>query len=602
MNLVWWRTGMGVVVLCQMLWAAWPAHAQTSDNVLVVVNENSPASIEIGQYYTAARSIPADHVVRIKTAPVETIQRGAFETQIETPIGAHLTQKALQDRVLYIVLTKGVPIRVAGSGGRDGTGSSVDSELTLLYRKLLHQPVSALGRLPNPYYLGTAPLEKAEPMTRFTSEIYLVTRLDGFSVDDVKRLVDRGITPSSAGRIVLDQKATLVDRGGDQWLQDAADRLLAGPGKDRVTIDTTRTSATSSDPLIGYYSWGSNDPANARRQTGLTFSPGAIAATFVSTDARTFMEPPADWKPSGPGGGRLFAGSFQSLTGDLIRDGITGIAGHVGEPFLDATIRPQILFPAYLAGFNLAESFYLAMPFLSWQTIVVGDPLCTPFPRKSLAPDAIAKGFDPESQMPAILTERRMALAGAALNPSALKQMLAVEVDIARGAEERLESSLARATELEPRLAGAHLLLAAYYGKRGDYDRAIARFRRVVEISPNNATALNDLAYMLAENKKQPAEALPFAERALRIAPAPPILDTLGWTYHLLGQDDRGIGYLERALTEAADNVDILLHAAIVHAALNYRITARAELASALKLDPTLAERADVKALQATLK
>ena len=40
-----------------------------------------------------------------------------------------------------------------------------------------------------------------------------------------------------------------------------------------------------------------------------------------------------------------------------------------------------MLFPAYLAGFNLIESFYLAIPHLSWQTIVVGDPLCAPFPR-----------------------------------------------------------------------------------------------------------------------------------------------------------------------------------------------------------------------------
>ena len=97
------------------------------------------------------------------------------------------------------------------------------------------------------------------------------------------------------------------------------------------------------------------------------------------------------------------AASFQSLAGDLIRDGITGVAAHVAEPYLDATIRPQILFPAYLAGFNLVESFYLAMPFLSWQTIVVGDPLCTPFPRKALSSDQLYKGIDPQTELPAIL-------------------------------------------------------------------------------------------------------------------------------------------------------------------------------------------------------
>ena len=32
--------------------------------------------------------------------------------------------------------------------------------------------------------------------------------------------------------------------------------------------------------------------------------------------------------------------------------------------------------PAYLSGRNLAESYYLALPVLSWQSLIVGDPLC----------------------------------------------------------------------------------------------------------------------------------------------------------------------------------------------------------------------------------
>jgi len=63
------------------------------------------------------------------------------------------------------------------------------------------------------------------------------------------------------------------------------------------------------------------------------------------------------------------------VAGDLIREGVTGISAHVAEPYLDATVRPEVLFPAYVQGLNLAESFYLGIPFLSWQTVVVGDPL-----------------------------------------------------------------------------------------------------------------------------------------------------------------------------------------------------------------------------------
>ncbi len=139
---------------------------------------------------------------------------------------------------------------------------------------------------------------------------------------------------------------------------------------------------------------------------------------FVSTDGRTFDEPPATWKPSSPSGGPRFRGSFQSLAGDLIRDGITGVSGHVTEPFLDATIRPQILFPAYLAGLNLAESYYLAMPFLSWQTVVIGDPLCAPFQKAALPPDRLHKGLDAATDLPALFAERRLA----ALNTEGLQR------------------------------------------------------------------------------------------------------------------------------------------------------------------------------------
>ena len=72
----------------------------------------------------------------------------------------------------------------------------------------------------------------------------------------------------------------------------------------------------------------------------------------------------------------MFFGSPQSLTADYIHDGATGASGHVYEPFLGYTPRPNILLPAYYRGRNLAESYYLSIPALSWMNIVIGDPLC----------------------------------------------------------------------------------------------------------------------------------------------------------------------------------------------------------------------------------
>jgi uncharacterized protein (TIGR03790 family) len=129
--------------------------------------------------------------------------------------------------------------------------------------------------------------------------------------------------------------------------------------------------------VIGYGSWGSNDPRRRRRRLGFEWLPGANATEYVSTDGRTFQRPPDSWMfTTWKDTENYFAGSPQGLTADYIHEGATGAAGHVYEPFLHFTPRPNYLFPAYYSGRNLAESYYISIPALSWMNIVVGDPLC----------------------------------------------------------------------------------------------------------------------------------------------------------------------------------------------------------------------------------
>ncbi len=144
----------------------------------------------------------------------------------------------------------------------------------------------------------------------------------------------------------------------------------------------------------------------------MDFVPGSIAATLASSDARTFLPPPESWVPAASNDpATFFAGSAEALIGDLIRDGVTGVAGQVGEPYLLGAVRPDILFPAYLAGFNLAEAFYLATPALSWQTVVVGDPLCRPFSGRSLTSAELEEATDPQTGLPGLFAKRRLAQA-----------------------------------------------------------------------------------------------------------------------------------------------------------------------------------------------
>ena len=616
--------GLALVVLGLV---APETHAQSVDNLLLVINDASPASVQIGEYYARKRAVPADQIVHLRVnvtgSTAETIARVDYQRTIEAPIANALAARSLEDQVLYVVLTKGIPLRILGSGGLQGTTASVDSELTLLYRKMLGLEVPVGGRVPNPYYLDEKPIAEAKPFTRAQHDFYLVTRLDGFTVDDVEKLIDRGAAPTTTGQIVLDEKATIIDRGGDLWLEQTADRLRLSGSGNRVVLEGTRALATAPGPVLGYYSWGSNDPANQLRRFGLAFAPGAIGGMFVSTDGRTFLEPPATWAPSPPTGGPQWMGSSQSLAGDLIRDGITGVAAHVSEPFLDATIRPQILFPAYLAGFNLAESFYLAMPFLSWQTVVIGDPLCAPFSTQ-LAPGEAIPGVDPDTGFPIIFSNREVAIAASGgLNVDAVKMGLKGNFTAVNGHGAEAEALWVQATEREPRLLGVQARLAAIYDARGEYDRAIDRYRRILANTATqihstwetrfgrapspldeadsvlgDALALNNLAYDLAVHANNPADALVFARRAYSVEPSPIVADTLGWVEHLVGDDTAAKPLLERAAAGAPGDAEILFHAAVVHSALGSNALARQELDAAEKLNPQLAVRADVKALR----
>jgi uncharacterized protein (TIGR03790 family) len=144
-----------------------------------------------------------------------------------------------------------------------------------------------------------------------------------------------------------------------------------------VFDDSTKVLYKQTD-VIGFASWGSNDRNRHERYVGFAWLPGAIATEFVSTNARTFARPPKTWNISDWGiASRLkwFAGSPQSMTADYLEEGASAATGHVAEPYLTFSPRPDFLLPAYFKGRNLAESYYLSIPALSWQNIVVGDPL-----------------------------------------------------------------------------------------------------------------------------------------------------------------------------------------------------------------------------------
>ena len=356
-------------ILAVLAFAPQTLAAQSVANVLLVVNDASRLSRDIGQYYASRRGVPPKNICHIRTAETEAIQRAVYDREIAGAIGACLKRNQLIEQVLYIVTTGGVPLKIPGSGELTGDYAAVDSELTLLYSDLKQgkgHPIA--GPLPNPFF-SKRDAKFAHP----EFPMYLVTRLAAYDLEGVKAIIDRSMHAANQGKFVLDMESSEV-KEGNTWLRQAANLLP----KDRVIFDESEKVIYDQTDVIGYAGWGSNDHNRHKRFLGFHWLPGAIAMEFVSTDGRTFQRPPADWNISDWKSQKLwFAGSPQSLTADYLLEGATAATGHVDEPYLGFTPHPEFLLPAYYSGRNLAESYYLSIRALSWQNIVIGDPLCS---------------------------------------------------------------------------------------------------------------------------------------------------------------------------------------------------------------------------------
>jgi putative PEP-CTERM system TPR-repeat lipoprotein len=146
------------------------------------------------------------------------------------------------------------------------------------------------------------------------------------------------------------------------------------------------------------------------------------------------------------------------------------------------------------------------------------------------------------------------------------------------------------------------LVVLAYLGDRDlaakRYERAAARFRTAVERQPDNAAALNNLAWVSHELKRPARE---YAERAYRLAPgSPAIMDTLGTILADSGHAEKGLELLGRAAQLAPDAHQIRLNFAKALLKAERRPAARKELEGLARLDKTLPAQQEAARLLAT--
>lgn len=333
------------------------------DDMVIIINKNSAVSDSVGMYFAFQRKIPEKHICRVSTVTNEEINDSTFRA-LKDQIKNFLLALPQEDSINYLVTTKGIPLKVARPDSEYDfeKNASVESEIALLNGPY-QQFIGRAWQVISPYEY------KREKFSRKKFGFYLVTRLDGYNFSvDIKRMIDRSapeaVPPSCRAKVVFDQDPLHNGPEGERLNREltSAHELIKKRGYNSF-LDTTEIYVTGQTDVLGYVSWGSNDHNDQNNgNTAYTFANGAIATTYVSTSARTFTKP-------------VMYG--QSLIADLIAEGVTGVMGHVYEPYSTAHAKASILFERWTSKeFNLAESFYMSSRYLSWMEVIIGDPKC----------------------------------------------------------------------------------------------------------------------------------------------------------------------------------------------------------------------------------
>lgn len=106
------------------------------------------------------------------------------------------------------------------------------------------------------------------------------------------------------------------------------------------------------------------------------------------------------------------------------------------------------------------------------------------------------------------------------------------------------------------------LVLANHFQVKKRYPEAIEQYQRVLKTLPDNALALNNMAWLYFKTGND--QALKLAERAHKQAPdSPQVSDTLAWIQLQAGQADKAVKLLEEAMKQAPGSPDIAYHYAV---------------------------------------
>ncbi len=373
-----------LVVFCIILFDIVTAHA-TNDgrDVVVIYNSSMPESKDIADHYAQMRGVPTNQLIGFDLPKSETISRKQYREQLQDPLLKVLEKQELftfgwnsklkDAKFRYFVLCYGVPWHIKAdpsikekisdpklTGLLTNNAASVDSELAVL--PWARQKLLLSGPLVNPVYRGTN-TAIFDP----TNGVVMVARLDGPTPEIARALVDKAITAERDG---LWGRAYFDLRGMTNKIYGAEDTnfLTAAEVAQRTGFDTvldrnpqTFSAAYPMSQIALYAGWYEENVSGPFTRAKVEFMPGAFAYHLHSYNAADIRSTTTHW------------------AGPLLAKGATATMGAVDEPLLGGLPDMSIFFTRWLMlNLTYGESAYSSLAAVSWQAIVIGDPLYRP--------------------------------------------------------------------------------------------------------------------------------------------------------------------------------------------------------------------------------
>lgn len=337
-------------------------------NTLVVVNDNSLESLELGQYYQGKRDIPEGNICHIRVATNYSVDTATFSNDIRGPVLNFVTNSVLSNQIDYIVFSKDIPYRIYKDAYGDYRHSSLSASMFYGFKwsgDAHVQGCSNASGSRSDYYVAERWFSHSGDPS--SNRYYLSSVLAATNLVVAKTLIDRATaadasSPTGTVYYYRTLDARNIQKGefeNSLFMIRLLNGSLRGSQQDGYTYENPPHADVMGLMVGQCCSLGPG--AN-------TYRPGAFAEHLTSYGGVLYNESEFQ-QPN----------REQDRALSWIEAGCAGSYGTIVEPcaYTNKFPRAQLHY-WYGRGFSLGESLYMSVQ-NPYQGVAAGDLLCSPY-------------------------------------------------------------------------------------------------------------------------------------------------------------------------------------------------------------------------------